>query len=634
MPSYASAKVEFSPDPLSDVTPTWIDVSRFIQVVSWGSGKAKDLDDPTAGGASILLENDARRFEPEYVAGAYYPNIVPLRRFRISLVTSAGTTRQGIYYVTSWKPAYPTGQQYSTVTAECVDGFGILSLTPLPAMDPPSAASLADVYAADEPYAHYRLGDQAGTKMTAAVGQDGTYVNFSLTGGVVSNILPALVVGESATALRFTRDAGSPALARGFGRGPIQDANRFGDVNAFTVEAVMSIEAVGVGSFIASGPINAGLGNTIFDLIADPTNGTLQLVIRNAAGTTFAVTTINGTIAPDTVYHVAATWDGHTAWIYVNGLPATGTNRGGFVMANGSATDFVYVSGAANQGELRLQDVAFYEVALSAARVKAHADAARLRGRAAESAGDRIAALAANPLWSTAGIAASDLTTAPVMFAGQVALDAIVTAAQSERPFGVFFFDDQGNPDYVGWNDDTVTNVAAVFGDLGGELRYQDIDLTYDDELYNQVVTSREEGANQTVSDLASQDQFYVRGIEETGLAVNTDTDAARVGQAILDNFSNPMFRVESITVNGAQPGVLTQILTREIGDVVRVRRRGEGLTPIDITTTILGKSKSIDTNGNVVCTWALARGFNSSSPVWRLGINGYDELGQTTVLA
>lgn len=632
MPSYATAKVEFSVDPLSDATPAWTDVSRFVQAVSWSSGKAKDLDDPSAGGATILLDNEGRRFEPEYVAGAFYPNIVPLRRFRISVVTSAGTTRQGVYYVTSWKPAYPTGQAYSTVEAQCVDGFGILSLTPLPVMDPPDSESLADVYAADAPYAHYRLGDQTGTKMTAEVGQDGSYVSFKPIGGLVSHISPPLVVGDATTGLVFPLD--DSGLAHAYGRAPVQDSNRFGDTNAFTVEAVISTDANGAGSRIAAGPLNTGLGLNIFEFYVVPSTGAMFLNITNASGAVFQTTTIAGVVSANTVYHVAATWDGHTAWIYLNGLPSTGANRGGWVMANGAATDYVYVAGDANQGELRLQDVAFYEVALTAARVKAHADAARLRGRAAESAGSRIAALAANPLWSTAGIPASALATAPVMFKGQAALDEIVRAAQAEKPFGLFFFDDQGNPDYVGWNDDAVATVVATFGDQGGELRYQDIDLTYDDELYNQVVTSRDGGASQTFSDTASQDQYYVRGIEETGLAVNTDVDAARVGQAILDAFSTPMFRVESITVNGAQPGILSQILTREIGDLIRVRRRGEGLVPIDLTTTILGKSKSLDPHGNLTCTWTLARGFNSSTQTWRLGINGYDELGQTTVLA
>src|SRR5205823_11385210 len=52
--------------------------------------------------------------------------------------------------------------------------------------------------------------------------------------------------------------------------------------------------------------------------------------------------------------------------------------------------------------------------------------------------------------------------------------------------------------------------------------------------------------------------------------------------------------------------------------------RRGAGGTPIDVITRILGKSKSFDPDGNLVCTWALARGFNAADGAWHLGITGF----------
>ena len=122
------------------------------------------------------------------------------------------------------------------------------------------------------------------------------------------------------------------------------------------------------------------------------------------------------------------------------------------------------------------------------------------------------------------------------------------------------------------------------------------------------------------------------RGIDQTSLPLAFQSDAALLAQTYVDRFSTPAFRCESLTLNGKDQPARTQILTREIGDVIRVKRRGEGGVPIDIITRILGKSKSIDVHGNLVCTWSLARGFNASVSGWRVGVTGFSEVGQTTV--
>lgn len=173
-------------------------------------------------------------------------------------------------------------------------------------------------------------------------------------------------------------------------------------------------------------------------------------------------------------------------------------------------------------------------------------------------------------------------------------------------------------------------------GPSPGEIRYQSIDLVYDDELYNQALSGRDTGDTFEVDDLSSQAEFGsggARSYPATGLILAYDSDARRVGQTIVDRFSQPAYRIASITINGATPGALTHIVQREIGDYIRIRRRGEGGTPIDIITQIIGKQKTIDPHGNLVCTWNLARGFNAGAGGWRLGVSGFSELGSTTVL-
>src|SRR3954447_6864986 len=174
MPNYCQPIVEYSSEPLSVTTPTWIDVTRLTQSVSWFAGTGQDLDAPQNGGATIVLKNGDRRFEPDYTGSPYYPNIVPLRRFRVSIIADGSTLRQGVFYVREWSIDYPAGTAYSTATATCVDGFGILSLYTLPALDPPTVETYGDVVEYDQPFAHYALDETSGRKVSAGSGPEGS----------------------------------------------------------------------------------------------------------------------------------------------------------------------------------------------------------------------------------------------------------------------------------------------------------------------------------------------------------------------------------------------------------------------------------------------------------------------------
>lgn len=48
---------------------TWTDVTEYVQGVSIQRGRSNELDDFSTGSATIVLENNDRRFDPEYAAG-------------------------------------------------------------------------------------------------------------------------------------------------------------------------------------------------------------------------------------------------------------------------------------------------------------------------------------------------------------------------------------------------------------------------------------------------------------------------------------------------------------------------------------------------------------------------------------
>jgi hypothetical protein len=335
------------------------------------------------------------------------------------------------------------------------------------------------------------------------------------------------------------------------------------------------------------------------------------------------------------VHHVAATWDGNTLRSYLDGV-LVGVNAAGSSLMSGDAAEYVYVGGDSRVSvsvAAAVSHAAFYETCLSASRIAAHATAALNRGYVAQTAGGRINALATNPLWSVAGITASQFTVAPRMQVGQSTLDEIILTVQAEAPFGLFYFNDSGNPAYRGW-DQAPGTIQATFGDAPGEVGYTNIGLAYDDEIYNTVSVTRDQGTAQMTADATSAAAYGARSLSPSGLILDDDIDADAVAAELVARFKDPAFRVETLALNGSRTDSLAQILTREIGDMVRIRRRGLSGLPIDVITTIIGKHKTIDPSGNLTCTLNLSRGFNAADGDWHLGITGYSELGQTTVLA
>lgn len=607
--SLSTAKVEFSQDDLSDTTPTWTDISAYALEVEWVGGKSGDLDAPTAGRCTILLDNQDRRFEPDYSAGAYSPNIKPLRRFRITITADSVDYTQGIYYAVDWSVSYDGLLSAAMVTVTCVDGFGLLSLTTLPTLSPPDAATYADVIVADNPLAYYPLAESGGQTMDAITGPQGVYK------GAVDHGQPNPVSGDSETATLFPIDSG-------WGRAKLDDVDQFHDAGCVSVEAV-AIESTGNVN-LAAGPFDTTAGDSSFLLTA----GQATVYVGSLAT---AVVATGGSAAG--AHHWAMTFDGSVLTLYQDGSAvATATAAGGTLVAP-DANEYLYVGqkdGGASVATI--SHVAFYDYALTADQVSAHATAALNRGYAAETTGDRVAALATNALWSTAGITGGQVVTVEPRFqTGQSTLEEILLVAAAEQPYGMFYFDDNGDPAYQGSDYDTT--VQATFDDGATNVNYTGIVPVYDDEIYNSITVSRDGGAAQTREDTASESAYGTRGYNQTGLIVNSDEDASLVAAGILSTFSDPMLRFSSLSLDGMTSDGRLQILTREIGDVIRVKVRTDTAEPIDVITRILGKQKSWTVDGNLTCTWTLARGFDASIATWRLGQVGYSELGSTTIL-
>lgn len=228
------------------------------------------------------------------------------------------------------------------------------------------SVAYANAVLADSPVAYWRLGESSGTSAadTSGNGNTGTY-----TGGVTLGVPGALAAepdGTSNTAALFA-SASTQYVA-------LPNAQIIGGANYandFTAAAWVAPTATGKVVFSQG---NSAAANSLFELIAGTSGLTFNL--RNDAGT--LVQLMDNAPLPSGVYsHVAFTRSGTTWRMFANGVQtATNTN---FSPSGVYTVDRATIGVRAGSGlgsgtawDGRLDEVAVYATALSAARIAAH----------------------------------------------------------------------------------------------------------------------------------------------------------------------------------------------------------------------------------------------------------------------
>lgn len=142
---------------------------------------------------------------------------------------------------------------------------------------------------------------------------------------------------------------------------------------------------------------------------------------------------------------------------------------------------------------------------------------------------------------------------------------------------GKVFFRDRS-----GVVDDTRSNTSqATFGDGGGsELPYSNLTFSNDDtQMANHILITRVGGTQQVVEDAASRAEFLTKSFERSDLLFTTDAAALNMAQWVLSLNSQPELRFETITINPRrdEANLFPQVLNRQIGDRITIRRRPPG---------------------------------------------------------
>ncbi len=218
-----------------------------------------------------------------------------------------------------------------------------------------------DEVMADSPLAYYRLDDPSGTTMTDASGnsRNGTYVNSPTLGAT------SLLSGDSNAAVTFD---GSNDYCT------VTDA-AWMDVTTITLEAVIKLNATG--AYQSIWDRDNGGSDRMWQLRISNTNKLEFGYWLSGSGPFFFAGATS--LSSGTTYHVAATYDGTTGTVYLNGT-SDGTNSNTGSLKTGAMKLVIGSSESGGGGTPSVQrfngtidEAAIYGSALSGTRIGVHA---------------------------------------------------------------------------------------------------------------------------------------------------------------------------------------------------------------------------------------------------------------------
>lgn len=106
--------------------PEYEDISTDNMGITTRRGRQHELDTVQAGTCTIRLDNGDRRFDPTYTFSPHYPNVLPMKKVRVSAVWNAVTYYLFTGYVERW-PISWEAPAWGSVTITAVDGMALLA---------------------------------------------------------------------------------------------------------------------------------------------------------------------------------------------------------------------------------------------------------------------------------------------------------------------------------------------------------------------------------------------------------------------------------------------------------------------------------------------------------------------------
>ena len=137
---------------------------------------------------------------------------------------------------------------------------------------------------------------------------------------------------------------------------------------------------------------------------------------------------------------------------------------------------------------------------------------------------------------------------------------------------------------YVTFQDSLTGPSSATSVDLtddGSGIPFSGINVVYGSELlYNRVVVTRAGGSPQVAEDIDSQNAYGISSLNLDGLLFTNDGDSLTLAQYLVQQYSEPEYRFDSLTIQMSELSTVqqNQVLTLELTDQVRIKFTPNGI--------------------------------------------------------
>jgi hypothetical protein len=166
---------------------------------------------------------------------------------------------------------------------------------------------------------------------------------------------------------------------------------------------------------------------------------------------------------------------------------------------------------------------------------------------------------------------------------------------------GLLFVNSEGKVRFIdASHNDAPAIVSEIYGGHTGEIGYLDAVVGYDDtRLYNLVTVACGDQVDSD-SDATSIAQFYERRLDKTFLETSTPgsadsgawvDDATNRAAELLAKYKDPQVRITSLTLSPMHSDDWLSVLSHDLGDFIRVKKRPADADEIDQTLRIEGIS-------------------------------------------
>jgi hypothetical protein len=105
-----------------------VDLSETTRQITITRGRSVQQDTYQAGTATVRVYDPNSYFSPQNTASPYYPNVVPLRKLRVSATKDGVTNFLFSGYTTDYKYSYDQAENMGYVDIQCTDAFRLFNM--------------------------------------------------------------------------------------------------------------------------------------------------------------------------------------------------------------------------------------------------------------------------------------------------------------------------------------------------------------------------------------------------------------------------------------------------------------------------------------------------------------------------